>query len=102
MDSRPCACKHEGRGPEKVSMAKWIKGHCLHFQQVPAFSSSFGWLDNYRTIPIIKPMRYNNFSNLFWNRTLLFQNKFEKLVHLNGFIIEICHDAQSFECQNTE
>jgi hypothetical protein len=26
-----------------------------------------------------------------------FQNKFEKLVHLNGFIIRICHYAQSHE-----
>ena len=24
-----------------------------------------------------------------------FQNKFEKLVHLGGFIIRICHDARS-------
>jgi hypothetical protein len=25
------------------------------------------------------------------------QNKFEKLVHLVGFIIRICHDARSYE-----
>jgi hypothetical protein len=38
---------------------------------------------------IIKPTRCTNFSNLFWNETALvsFQNKFEKLVHLVGFII---------------
>jgi hypothetical protein len=27
------------------------------------------------------------------------KNKFEKLVHLVGFIIRICHDARSSECQ---
>jgi len=27
------------------------------------------------------------------------KNKFEKLVHLVGFIIRIYHDAWSFECQ---
>jgi hypothetical protein len=27
------------------------------------------------------------------------KNKFEKLVHLIGFIIRICHDARSPECQ---
>ena len=27
------------------------------------------------------------------------KNKCEKLVHLVGFIIRICHDAQSSECQ---
>ena len=27
------------------------------------------------------------------------KNKFEKLVHLVGFIIRIYHDARSFECQ---
>jgi len=26
-----------------------------------------------------------------------FQNKFEKLLHLDGFIIRICHDARSRE-----
>ena len=38
---------------------------------------------------IIKPTRCTNFSNLFWNETsrVSFQNKFEKLVHLVGFII---------------
>jgi hypothetical protein len=30
---------------------------------------------------------------------VLFQNKFEKLVHLVGFIIRIYHDARSHECQ---
>jgi len=30
---------------------------------------------------------------------VLFQNKFEKLVHLVGFIIQIYHDARSPECQ---
>jgi len=29
-----------------------------------------------------------------------FQNKFEKLVHLVGFIIRICHDARSHEPKN--
>jgi hypothetical protein len=29
---------------------------------------------------------------------ILFQNKFEKLVHLVGFIIRICHDARSRDC----
>jgi hypothetical protein len=28
------------------------------------------------------------------------KNKFEKLVHLVGFIIRICHDARSSERQN--
>jgi hypothetical protein len=28
------------------------------------------------------------------------KNKFEKFVHLFGFIIRIYHDARSFECQN--
>jgi len=28
------------------------------------------------------------------------KNKFEKLVHLVGFIITIYHDARSYECQN--
>jgi len=28
-----------------------------------------------------------------------FQNQFEKLVHLVGFIIRICHDARSHECK---
>jgi len=28
------------------------------------------------------------------------KNKFEKLVHLVGFIIRICHDARSSECQS--
>ena len=27
------------------------------------------------------------------------KNKFEKLVHIVGFIIRICHDARSSECQ---
>ena len=27
------------------------------------------------------------------------KNKFEKLVHLVGFIIRMYHDARSFECQ---
>ena len=27
------------------------------------------------------------------------KNKFEKLVHLDGFIIRIYHDARSTECQ---
>jgi hypothetical protein len=27
------------------------------------------------------------------------KNKFEKSVHLVGFIIRICHDARSPECQ---
>jgi len=31
---------------------------------------------------------------------VLFQNKFEKLVHLVGFIIRIYHDARSSEGQN--
>jgi len=31
---------------------------------------------------------------------VLFQNKFEELVHLVGFIIRIYHDARSPECQN--
>jgi len=31
---------------------------------------------------------------------VLFQNKFEKLVHLVGFSIRIYHDARSSECQN--
>jgi hypothetical protein len=37
----------------------------------------------------IKPTRCINFSNLFWNETLhvSFQNKFEKLVYLVGFIV---------------
>jgi hypothetical protein len=26
-----------------------------------------------------------------------FKNKFEKLVHLVGFVIKICHDARSHE-----
>ena len=30
------------------------------------------------------------------------KNKFEKLVHLVGFIITIYHDARSSECQNDE
>ena len=29
------------------------------------------------------------------------KNKFEKLVHLVGFIIRIYHDAQSYERQNS-
>jgi len=76
MDSRPYVCKHEERGPEKVSMAKWIKGHCLHFKQVPTLSSFVEWLDNYRMIPIIKPTRCTNFSNLFWNITLHVSDSF--------------------------
>jgi len=31
---------------------------------------------------------------------VLFQNKFQKLVHLVGFIIRIYHDAWSSECQS--
>jgi len=27
------------------------------------------------------------------------KNKFEKLVHLVGFVIRLCHDARSSECQ---
>ena len=30
-----------------------------------------------------------------------FQSKFEKLVHLVGFIIRICHDARSHERKST-
>jgi hypothetical protein len=37
--------------------------------------------------------------NLSETCTVLFQNKFEKLVHLVGFIIRIYHDARSSECQ---
>ena len=44
-------------------------------------------------IPIIKPTRCTHFSNLFWN-------KFEKLVHLVGFIIGIYHEVRSPEPQN--
>jgi hypothetical protein len=33
-------------------------------------------------------------------RTVLFQNKFEKLMHLVGSIIRIYQDARSSECQN--
>ena len=69
-------------------------------------------------ILIIKPTRYINFSNYFWNRTvhvsdsfsvqrnyakhveLYSKNKFEKLIYLIGFIIRIYHDARSSECQN--
>ena len=29
------------------------------------------------------------------------RNEFEKLVHLVGFIIRICHDARSYECQKS-
>jgi len=49
-------------------------------------------------IPIIKPTRCTNFSTLFF---VLFysENKFEKLVHLVGFIIKIYHDARSPERQ---
>ena len=35
-------------------------------------------------------------------RSVSFQNKFEKLVHLVGFIIRICHDARSAERQITK
>ena len=35
-----------------------------------------------------------------WKHVELYsKNKFEKLVHLVGFIIRICHDARSSECQ---
>ena len=37
--------------------------------------------------------------NLSETCRVLFQNKFEKLVHLIGFIIRIYHDAWSSECQ---
>ena len=39
---------------------------------------------------IIKPTRYNNFTNLFWHETcrVSCQNKFVKLLHLIGFIIK--------------
>ena len=30
-----------------------------------------------------------------------YKNKFQKLVHPFGFIIRICHDARSYECQNS-
>jgi hypothetical protein len=33
------------------------------------------------------------------NADFYFKNKFEKLVHLVGFIIRIYHDARSSECQ---
>ena len=33
---------------------------------------------------------------------VLFQNKFEKLVHLDGFIIRIYHDARSPERQSVQ
>jgi hypothetical protein len=33
------------------------------------------------------------------NVELYFKNKFEKLVHLVGFIIRIYHDARFSECQ---
>ena len=29
-----------------------------------------------------------------------YKNKFEKLVHLVGFIVRIYHDAQAPDCQN--
>jgi len=29
------------------------------------------------------------------------KNKFEKLVHLVGFIIRICHDARSHDCKKS-
>ena len=38
--------------------------------------------------------------NLSETCRVLFQNKFEKLEHLVGFIIRIYHDAWSCECQN--
>ena len=64
---------------------------------------------------IIKPTRCFNFSNLFCNKTVhvsgsssvhhqrncpkhvefYSKNKFEKLMHLVGFIIRIYHDARS-------
>ena len=34
-----------------------------------------------------------------WNILIYSKNKFEKLVHLFGFIIRIYHDARSSECQ---
>jgi hypothetical protein len=42
-------------------------------------------------ILIIKPTRCTNFSNLFWNETcrVSFQNRFEKLVYLVGFITRV-------------
>jgi hypothetical protein len=42
----------------------------------------------------IKPTRCTDFSNLFYSK-----NKFEKIMHLVGFIIRIYHDARSSECQ---
>jgi len=67
----------------------------------------------YVTVLIIKPTRCTNLSNLFleWNSTCFRQyhclkhvefhskNKFEKLVHLVGFIIRIYYDARSSECK---
>jgi hypothetical protein len=46
-------------------------------------------VNNFTNFLIIKPTRCTNFSNLFCNETLhvSLQNKFEKLVHLAGFII---------------
>ena len=53
-------------------------------------------------ILIIKPTRCTNFSNLFYFGMNLYMfhsrlNKFEKLVHLVGFIIRIFHDTRSHE-----
>ena len=44
---------------------------------------------------IIKPTRCTNFSNLFYPK-----NKFQKLVHIVGFIIRIYHDTRSPESQS--
>jgi hypothetical protein len=55
--------------------------------------------NKYVTILIIKPT-----IQLSETCRVSFQNKFEKLMHLVGFIIRICHDVWSHErkkCKNS-
>jgi hypothetical protein len=52
-------------------------------------------------ISTVKLKTCTSFSNLFYFFVVAQKNKFEKLVHLCGFTIEIYHNARLYKRQNT-
>jgi hypothetical protein len=99
-----------------------IRGFSLHTQQwytsyrfVDSFRAVSGWmlilllLESCLQTCMTYTIAVCTVNNSWWWTEALsetcrvsFQNKFEKLVHLFGFIIRICHDARSHELKRTE
>jgi len=66
---------------------------------IPLASSQNNLYDIYLLLCIQYQTHDNGQRNCPKNAEFYSKNKFEKLVHLVGFIIRIYHDAQSCECQ---